>query len=148
MNSVLGERVTIAPWTVALAIGDALALVVFILIGAVEHNIDPATYPGRIAGNVVPFLVSWYVVALVGGLYTYEAVESVRRALLWSVPAWVVAVFIAQAIRSTEYFPGSAPVAFILVSLLFGGLFLLGWRLLATVVLGRVLREDSDTVSG
>lgn len=138
MSSFLNERVTVGPWTAALAVGDGLALVTFIVVGAVEHNMDPSTYPGRIAGNVLPFLVGWYLVALLGGLYTNEPLESVTNMLLWSVPAWLVAVFVAQALRSTEYFPGDAPVAFILVSILFGGLFLLGWRVLATVTFGLV----------
>ena len=148
MSSFLQGRVTVASWTAGLAIGDGLVLAAFVLVGGIfGHDWGLMTYLGRLAGSATPFLLGWYLAALIGGLYTPEATASVRNALLWSVPAWLVAVFVAQALRSTEFFPGNAPLSFILVSLLFGGLFVLGWRVLATVALG-FLRAEATDVNG
>lgn len=136
MASRLAGRFPLTPVTGLLLVGDALALVAFVVVGALEHNIDPVSYTTRIAANAAPFVFGWLLVALVGGLYTPAATDSVRETLRRGIPAWFVAVVIAQTLRSTDFLPGNAPLSFVLVSLLFGGLFLLGWRVLATVALG------------
>lgn len=131
------SRVPLTPWTAVLVVGDVLALVAFVTVGALEHNIDPTAFVGRMVGTVTPFVLGWLAVALVGGLYRREATASLRNAVLWTLPAWVVAVLVAQALRSTSYFPGNAPPSFVLVSLFFGGLFIHGWRVLATLLGGQ-----------
>lgn len=118
-----------------LALGDLLAVLTFVVVGEITHGIDPLAQPGRVAGTLAPFLIGLAVVTIAGGLYTRDAIRSPRRAVSLIVPAWIGAVVIAQVLRSTSVFPGGAALTFAIVSVLVGGLLLLVWRLIASVVL-------------
>ena len=127
-------RVDRRPLAGLLAAGDALALTGFVVAGLVQHGGQPLSNPGAVVGTLAPFLLAWVAVALVGGLYTADAVRSVRRALGWTAPAWVVAVLLGHGLRATSLFSGGTTVAFVLVTLAVGGFLVVGWRLL--LVLG------------
>jgi hypothetical protein len=49
----------------------------------------------------------------------------------WTVPAWVVTVAIAMPLRATPQLSGGVAPTFIVVTLLVGGLIVVGWRVLA-----------------
>jgi len=121
-----------------LAVGDLLALLAFVVLGATHHGGNALLLPGRVVGSVLPFWLGWLFAAFVGGLYTVDALSSLLRALGWAAPAWIVAVAIGQAFRSTALFPGNASLVFALVTLAFGGLLLLGWRGIAALVATRL----------
>lgn len=143
VTSSLRGRVEPSPITVALALGDLTAIGVFVVAGEMSHGYDPVTDAGRVAGTLTPFLVGWVLVSVAGGLYTRDAISSVRRAASMTVPAWAVAVVVAQSLRATPIFPGDVAVAFALVSFAVGGSLLLVWRLLATLVASRDSRPLS-----
>jgi hypothetical protein len=140
-GTYLRTRVEPVPSTLVLAVGDAAAIVAFIVAGEIQHNADPVGNPELVATGAAPFLLGWAVVAFFGGLYSRDAVASPRRAVSWAVPAWVVAVLLGHALRSTALFRGGTALSFVLVTMVVGGALLVGWRALAAVALGR--RERS-----
>lgn len=133
-STYLHTRVDRRPRLGLLAAGDALAIAVFVIAGTVQHGGQPLSNPGAVAGTLAPFLLAWVAVALVGGLYTADAARSPRRALGWTVPAWVVAVLLGHALRATPLFSGSTTVAFVLVTLVVGGVLVVGWRVLFATI--------------
>jgi len=136
-TTYLRSRVDGRPLAAALAAGDVLALTAFIAVGTAHHGEQPLSSPGVVAGALAPFLLSWTLVALAAGLYTAGAVRSVRRTLVVTVPAWTVAVLVGQGLRATSLFEGGTSVAFVLVTVGVGGLAVIGWRVLATVLVGK-----------
>jgi hypothetical protein len=118
-----------------LVVGDVLALAAFVVAGTIQHGSRPLANPGIVAGALAPFLLAWLGVALIGGLFTADAVRSPRRAFEQTVPAWVLAVPVAHALRATPLFRGGTTVGFFVVSLLVGGVLLVGWRLSAGILL-------------
>ena len=107
----------------ALAIvADACCVLAFVVIGRASHG-DGETVAG-IASTAWPFLA---------GLACGEVAARAWRQPLALVPAgagaWLGTVLIGQALRVLAG-QGTAP-AFVVVSLLFLGFFLLGWRLAA-----------------
>lgn len=122
-----------------LAVGDAVAILAFAAAGVWHHGAvsvaDPAV---AVAAAAAPLLVAWGLVAFLGGLYTANAVTSPRRALSWSLPAWVVATLVGHALRATGPVPGGTGPTFVLVTLGVGGAFVIGWRTAAAALVGRV----------
>lgn len=136
--SAVGERrIEFSARTVGLAVGDVAAIGLFVVLGEYTHGIDPFAAVGRVAGTLAPFLIGWFLVAGVGGLYAGTATRSVRTAVVSTVVAWVLAVAIAQGLRATALFHGGAALTFALVSVLVGGTLLVAWRGLATWIDGR-----------
>jgi hypothetical protein len=131
----LRGRVELRPLAGLLAAGDTLALATFVVAGTIQHGSRPLANPGIVLGALAPFLLAWLAVALLGGLFTAEAVRSPGRALRRTVPAWLLAVPLAHALRVTPVFRGGTTVGFFLVSLAVGGLLLIGWRLFAGILL-------------
>ena len=132
-TTYLRSRVDLRPLAGVLAVGDVLALTAFVVTGTIQHGQQPFSNPGVVAVALAPFLLAWVAVALLGGLYTADAVLSIRRALGWTVPTWVVAVLAGHAVRATALFPGGTTVAFVAVTLTVGGVLVVGWRVLFVV---------------
>ena len=103
-------------------LADACCVLAFVVIGRASHN-DGETLAG-IASTAWPFLA---------GLACGEVAARAWRQPLALVPAgvgaWLGAVLVGQALRVLAG-QGTA-LAFIVVSLLFLGVFLLGWRIAA-----------------
>ena len=139
-STYLRSRVDVSPLAGVLVAGDVLALTTFVVAGTVHHGGQPFSNPSRVAGALAPFLLGWLIVAILAGLYTRDAVLSARRALSWTVPAWVLSVLVGHTLRLTSLFPGNTTVGFLVVTLLLGGTLVVGWRLLVTFVFGREKR--------
>jgi len=134
----LRTRVDPGPSTLAVTLGDAVAIVAFVTVGVVQHGGDPVGDPARVVGSAAPFLLSWALVAFLGGLFTSDAVASPRRAVSWAVPAWVLATLLGHAIRASPIAPGGTTIEFVLVTLAIGGLLVVGWRLVASLFVDRL----------
>lgn len=128
------SRIDLSPRTAVLAAGDLGAILLFVAIGEYTHGYNPLVDVGRVAGTFVPFLVGWLLVAGGVGLYASDAVSSLWRLLGLTFGSWVAAVAVAQVLRATEFFHGDAALTFALVSIGVGGVFLLVWRAVATLV--------------
>ncbi|WP_132058333.1 DUF3054 domain-containing protein [Halorussus amylolyticus] len=128
VTTLLGSRFDRSPGTARLALGDLLVLAGFLILGSLNHGVDPITMPGRVAGTIAPFLVGWVVGALALGAYAPGATRTARTSILRAVGAWLVAAPIGLALRSTAYFHGSSPWTFALVVTGVGVLSFSTWR--------------------
>lgn len=116
--------------------GDLLAVLAFVLAGELRHGIDPVAQPLHVAGTAFPFYVGWAVAAPLVGAYAARTLDSRRSAVGLGVGAWVGAVAVGQALRATPWFHGDAAPAFVLVSLVVGGVLLGGWRAIRALFSG------------
>jgi hypothetical protein len=106
----------------ALVVSDALALVVFVLVGVEQHH--ETSLAVVFLRNAVPLLGAWFATALLLRLYR-------RPGLAWLLRTWVVAIPVGVAVRSLLV--GSPDEAgrfltFLAVSMLFTLVFLLAGR--------------------
>ncbi|QLH80257.1 DUF3054 domain-containing protein [Halosimplex pelagicum] len=136
VRTALGRRVEPAPFTALVALGDLACIAAFVLLGVTvgHESIDPAANPGRVAAVILTFAAGWAVTALLGGLYAADAYGSAKRAVARTVPAWVGAALIAQALRATAVVPGGAAVTFFVVSVLVTLALLVPWRVAVSVL--------------
>jgi hypothetical protein len=130
LATMVRRRVDFGSTAAVVAVGDILAIALWVAVGEVSHGLPPWEYPLRMVTTMIPFLIGWAVAAFVGGLYTEDAWKFPIRAVSWTAPAWIVAVLIAQALRATPIFPGNAALTFALVSTGVGLAVLLPWRAL------------------
>jgi len=110
-------------------LADVCCVLVFVVIGRADHHAG-----GTLAGVVS---TAWPFLA---GLAAGELVTRSWRQPFALVPTgvgvWLATVALGQALRVLAG-QGTAP-AFVVVSLLFLGLFLLGWRLIAQLSARRI----------
>ena len=128
----LRHRVDPTPTMALVALVDLALIGAFVVVGELSHNINPVTSPLVVADTYAQFAIGWIVVSVLGGLYTDRALASPRRALAWTVPAWIGGAAIAQAVRATSLFHGDAAVTFFLVSSAVGLALLVPWRMALT----------------
>jgi hypothetical protein len=116
-------RDVMRPWTArALAAGvDALCLGIFVALGRVSHDISSGI--AWYFTVLWPFLVGWFVSALVFGVYKSPFDRWVMLGL-----TWIVGCAIALTLRASVT-DRSTPIAFIIVTYIFIGLTTFGWRL-------------------
>lgn len=131
----LRTRIDPVPGTAGLAVGDVIAILAFVAAGVARHGGDPVGDPVRVLRAAAPFLVAWWLAAFLGGLYTRDAISSPRRALSWALPAWILATLLGHALRATGPVPGGTTPTFVLVTLAVGGALVVGWRVLAALVI-------------
>ena len=131
-------RDVMRPWTVrALAIGvDAVCLALFVALGRASHDISSG-----IAWYLTvlwPFLVGWFAVATMLGVYRTPLDR-------WAMLActWIVGCAIALVLRSAVTHRGT-PIVFVIVTYIFIGLTTFGWRLFVHG-LGRVRHRESSS---
>jgi hypothetical protein len=120
----------------AYLVGDLVAVLAFVLAGELRHGIDPMAQPLHVAGTALPFLVGWALAAPVVGAYAARTLDSRRSAVSLAVGAWVGAVALGQGLRATPWFHGDAAPAFVLVSLVVGGVLLAAWRGSRSLIVG------------
>ena len=111
--------------TRVLASGDALAFVLFAVIGLINH--DEGITVGGLARNALPILAVWFVVAPFVGTYA-------RPGFATMVATWAIAVPCGVAIRAVwlHRSASSKQVAFGIVALLSTLALLSGWRFVAS----------------
>ena len=134
VQSLVRSRVDRSRLALGLALGDVLAITGFVVAGEVRHGRDPLASPGVAAETVLVFLAGWALAALLGGLYTRDALKNVRRVLSWTVPAWVFATLLIHGAIALVSFHGGTELAFVAVTLFVGGSIVVGWRLLGAVI--------------
>ena len=107
---------------VALASGDAAALILWAVLGLIRHT-EGVTL-GGLARNAGPILIGWFAAALVLGSYTR------RRAPRWTVLTWAIGISAGVVLRALllhRTWNGSE-WAFFAVTLAVTGLLLALWR--------------------
>lgn len=128
----LGRRLALDRQTLALGVGDAAAIALFVALGELRHG-------GSLAAGVETFAqfgAGWVLAGVAAGVYAADALAGPRRASVRGVAAWVVAALVAQLLRLLVT-PGSlVQPSFVLVSIGFGGLFIGTWRYVAARTIG------------
>jgi len=130
----LHHRLPLSRRGLAIFAGDVLMILAFVAIGLYEHGTTPWIEPRRLVKTLFPFLAVWVVAAPLVGAYRPVALRRYGHALLAVLVSWVLAVVVGTRIRATDLFPGGSSPEFVLVAILFGGLFLVTWRTLAVTV--------------
>lgn len=128
VEGLLDSRVSRSPGTARLAVGDVLVLVGFLVLGELQHNVNPVESPLLVADTVAPFLLGWIVAALAVGVYAPGATRTVKTAVARAAGTWVLAALIGLALRSTSLFHGQAPLSFALVVTGIGVVSFSAWR--------------------
>lgn len=120
---------------IILAAGDILALLLFVFIGQTDHQTNDAGNPlGSLLLAGVPFVIAWLVTAFLLGAYRAD-VFTPRVMFARSLTAWLIALPIGIVLRALLLGRAIIPVTFVLVAFAFGGLFVLGWRMIFVFLL-------------
>jgi hypothetical protein len=110
---------------------DVVCIVVFVALGRGAHEEGSA-----VVGTLkiaAPFLIALGVGWGIGRFRLWWATPLDRT---FSLVLWVVTVAVGMLLRRTVFDRGTA-IAFVIVATVFVGAFLVGWRVVATVVMGR-----------
>src|SRR5262245_9380643 len=128
--------------TLALAAGDAAALLVFAGVGRASHQ--EATGLAdllQVAGTALPFALGWFAVAPFAGAFrrfkTDTLVKMLRRTELGWLAAWPVSLLFMVAL-TPDHAPPTMPFPFIVLA--FIAVFLGLWRGAFALVEGWLMR--------
>lgn len=127
-TGVLRRQVEPSRTTLALAAGDVLVVVLVLVAGEIRHGVDPVGQFAVVADTLAPFLLGWLLASVAAGIYRPDVRADVGRAATRTAAAWVVAALVGAGLRSTDYFHGSAPLAFVAVVTLVPLALLVAWR--------------------
>ena len=121
---------TRAPRARVLAAGDALAIVLFAVVGLANHR-EGITAAG-LARNTLPILSAWFALAPLTDAYR-------RPGLRTMLATWAIAVPVGVALRAVilRRDADESQVVFALITMAVTLAFLLGWRLAARLVTRR-----------
>ena len=112
-------------------LGDLIALLLFVYIGQRDHGLVDAESPlqGLLWASWA-FALAWVIAAALLRALPDAATLSGRALWANGLNAWLVAAPLGVLLRA--YFLGRAviPTCFLAATLAFGGLFVLGWRLI------------------
>ncbi len=134
---------TAKPSLPVLVAGDVLAVLLFVVVGRASHHED-GSWLFNLARIGSPFLLGWFAVAPFTGAYQ---LPFPRRAL-WlrrSALTWLLGICFGLVLRRF-LFRDLVPPTFAVITLIFTGIFLLGWRTVFAMVLTRS-RQNDVTVS-
>jgi hypothetical protein len=115
-----------------LLLGDAAALLTFVLLGMRNHEtLAQANALFRLAANAGPLLLAWLAAASALGAWRFAL--PLRWRAVWgrTLLAWLTAAPLGLLLRAGLLGSSTVVVAFALVTLGLGGALLLGWRSLA-----------------
>lgn len=110
---------------IVLLAGDWLALALFVFLGQVDHDVVDV---GRWLMQTVVLAAPWTVVALILNAHRLTEGSALQVFLGRSLLAWLVAAPLGLLLRALVQGQATIVVAFMLVTMGLGGLFLLGWR--------------------
>ncbi|WP_017343982.1 MULTISPECIES: DUF3054 domain-containing protein [Halorubrum] len=126
-SSFLATRLDRA--AVPLAVGDLIALIVLLTIGAINHSSVEflSSNPLYLLEVFAPFLIAWALIAPLVGAYSAGAVETAKSSVPLVIRSWIPAAVVGLALRAFVFRGGAAP-AFVVVMLVLGSVALGGWR--------------------
>lgn len=113
------------------AAGDLLALLAFVYIGQRDHGLVDAANPlWGVLWTAAPFVVVWLPVGIWLDIFPRGGPVNARSLLIHSLNAWLVAAPLGVILRAFLLGRAVIPTSFLVATLGFGGIFVLGWRLL------------------
>lgn len=110
-----------------LLVGDWVVLALFVFLGQLDHDVLDI---GRLLMQVVVLAIPWTVASLLLGAQQVGTGAGWAPFMGRTVVAWLVAAPLGLIIRALVQGQATIIVAFMLVTMGLGGLFLLGWRAL------------------
>ncbi len=117
--------------SVALALlgGDLLAVILFVYLGQRDHDLVNQANPlWGVLYTTGIFALPWAVAGWLLGAFPAPASLAARSLLARSSNTWLVAAPLGLLLRSYLLGRAVVPTSFITATYAFGGLFLLGWR--------------------
>lgn len=131
MNAATGrlESLPRERGAVVVAAVDVLLLVTLIAIGLSSHDENPLTDPLGTFETAAPFVLGWFAVAVLVGLYADAIRTNPARALVTTVVGWLAAANVGLILRSSPLFEGGATWPFNLVITGLGLGVLVSWHL-------------------
>lgn len=131
-----------------LAIGDFFFLALFIFIGEIQHELLNAYNPAlRVVVQTLVLAIPWLPLAWLLDVYSIEKV--VDRGSLWrflwrTLVVWLYAAPLGLVLRAWVYGAPTVLILFANAALFFGGLFIMGWRLIFMWFYFRGLRSATQ----
>lgn len=110
---------------IVLLAGDWLALALFVFLGQVDHDVVDV---GRWVMQTVVLAAPWTILAFILNAHQLAEGGRWRDFLGRSLLVWLVAAPLGLILRALVQGQATIVVAFLLVTMGLGGLFLLGWR--------------------
>lgn len=127
VGSIAVGRLTVSGRSIGLAVGDLVAIGLFVALGELRHA-GTVTAGGQ---NLLAFGGSWIAVAALAGLYGPASARPRRRVAPMVAGGWIVAATVGQFLRVIVRPGAGLSSAFFIVSVLVGGVLLIGWRAIA-----------------
>jgi hypothetical protein len=127
VRPVVRARLPTTPTAAAVLAGDLLALLALIFIGQLRHG---SFGPVHLVLVTIPFALGWLLLAIPAGLFVPSRLANLKRAIPTVILAWIGATLVGGQLRATSLFSGNSPLTFLLVTIAFGILFLVPWRVL------------------
>lgn len=116
---------------ILLIAGDLGVLLLFVYIGQVDHGVVNSVHPllGLLASSW-EFALVWLIAGRLLGAFPGANSKPSRAFLTTSLLAWFVTAPLAVLLRALVLSRPAIPTLFLAVTLVYGGFFLIGWRLL------------------
>jgi hypothetical protein len=127
-----------------LLVGDLIAVVVFVVVGQRDHNLVNEANPALgVLLTTGEFALPWAVAGWLLGAFPRGDWETIKVAptLARSLNTWLVSAPIGVLVRSYVLGRVVIPTVFLVATLGFGGLFVLGWRVVFALVWWRLDRN-------
>lgn len=115
-----------------LAVGDTAAILGFVALGLQSHH-QTAHWLSNLVRISTPFLIGWFATAPLSRAYRAVRVTRPATFLAHSSQAWFTGMVFGLILRSTVFHENFS-LSFSIVSLIFTGLFILGWRSVFTFI--------------
>lgn len=122
---------------VVLLAGDLIAVLLFVYIGQRDHELVDAANPlWGVFKTSAFFVLPW--VCAVTALRAWPQSDRIRQFLAASLNAWLVAAPLGVLVRGYALGRAVEPLVFFLATYIFGGLFVLGWRIVFAFIQARL----------
>ena len=112
--------------TIFLVIGDAIAFLVFALIGLSSHK--EAVDAVKVVTTASPFALGWFIVAPFVGAFSRKKTAEPGKMALYTILAWLPALVLGMTFRGITVDHKVPPPSFIVITLISNTIFLLIWR--------------------
>ncbi|MBI5030724.1 MAG: DUF3054 domain-containing protein [Chloroflexi bacterium] len=109
-----------------LLIGDLIALLVFVLVGERQHELNQTNF----ITTALPFVVLWIIAGLLLGAFPQTAAVNARTIFGAAINAWLIVAPFGIFARALLLQSAVIPVSFFAAAAGFSGLFILAWRLI------------------
>ncbi len=134
--AVLGaERRTGLAARAILGAGDVAAIGAFVALGLESHGLLD-NWQLNLVRVSAPFVIGWFAVSPLTRVYSATTLAGARPLMARSALNWLAGITLGLALRGLVFREDVVPT-FALITLLFTGLFVLGWRALFFVFFSR-----------